>query len=197
MKKLNVFVFTTFNKNDSNMYLKKINVNAKQIFPVSKNIDIKDIYKYIEKKVNGKLKKSNKDKLDLLQKIDIVILTSFDKILKQRLNKIADNYNFLKVKKFLNSSQKKTRKKSKTKKKRSLKGGNNDCDTILEEVIKNMNPSDISLDFKQFNNILSKCDKLSNIHSVGFIIVNDIEKTSEMNKPIEKLFNYTLPMKQY
>ena len=197
MKKLNVFVFTTFNKNDSNMYLKKINVNAKQIFPVSKNIDIKDIYKYIEKKVNGKLKKSNKDKLDLLQKIDIVILTSFDKILKQRLNKIADNYNFLKVKKFLNSSQKKTKKKSKTKKKRSLKGGNNDCDTILEEVIKNMNPTDISLDFKQFNNILSKCDKLSNIHSVGFIIVNDIEKTSEMNKPIEKLFNYTLPMKQY
>ena len=28
MKKLNVFVFTTFNKNDSNMYLKKINANS-------------------------------------------------------------------------------------------------------------------------------------------------------------------------
>ena len=195
MKKLNVFVFTTFNKNDSNMYLKKINVNAKQIFPVSKNIDIDDIYKYIETKINRKLKKSNKDKLDLLQKIDIVILTSFDKILKQRLNKIANNYNFLKVKKFLNKSKKKKRKKSKTNKKRSLKGGNKDCNDLLEKVIDNLKTNDISLDFKQFNNILSKCDKLSNIHSVGFIIVNDIEKTSNMDKPIEKLFDYKVPMK--
>ena len=71
----------------------------------------------------------------------------------------------------------------------------NDCDNLLKEVIDKLKTNDISLDFKEFNNILNKCDKLSNIHSVGFIIVNDIEKNLNKGQAIEKLFDYKVPMK--
>ena len=152
-------------KNYDSIHSHIVNQNKKSNTNINNNINTKNMVR----KISKKLKFSNKTikKMDLMDHLKIMVVTDFDKYVKSKANKITRNYNFRQLKKLIN--KRRTQKKQK---------GGDTCASAIEYVVNNYNDSELkSLEYyKNFHNILSKCELFSNNLVAGFIVLNDCKK---------------------